>query len=67
MHFSAVQSRSWLRISFETAAAISGVMPGAAAASFAAFWAGSSSYSSKPPTLRWLIAAKAALSCSALG
>ena len=54
--------RSWLRISFETAATISGVSPGASAASASPVAASDSSQSRKPPTVRWATGAKAAAS-----
>ena len=46
-----------------TAAAISGVKPGAAAASVALSAASDSSQSRRPPTVRWETGAKAAASC----
>ncbi len=61
-HFAAMTMRSWLRQIFETAAAISGVMPGAAAASAAVVAASPSSQSRNPPTVRCAIGAKAAAS-----
>ena len=62
LHFCAVKTRSWLRISFETAAAISGVMRGATAASLQHPGPNPAATRENPPTVRWLIAAKAALS-----
>jgi hypothetical protein len=59
----ATSSRSWLRISFDTAAAISGVIPGAARASSAGPVASDRSQSRKAPTVRWAMGAKAGASC----
>ena len=50
-HLRATAIRSWLRISLQTAAAISGVTPGASAASAAASAASLSSQSRKSPTV----------------
>lgn len=54
--------RSWLRISLLTAATISGVKPGASAASTSVVATSDSSQSRKPPTVRWATGAKAAAS-----
>lgn len=61
-HLRATAIRSWLRMSLLTAAAISGVMPGAAAASAALSVAWSSSQLRKSPTVRWAMGANAAAS-----
>ena len=57
--FFATTTRSWLRISLQTAAAISGVMPGARAASTSGVVSSESSQSRKSPTVRWDTGAKA--------
>ena len=50
-HFFATRIRSWLRISFDTAAAISGVIPRETCFSTALVAASESSQSRKPPTV----------------
>ena len=50
-HFRAARIRSWLRISFDTAAAISGVMPGASLRRTSGVAASDSSQSRKAPTV----------------
>ena len=62
VHFLATRIRSWLRISFETAAAISGVIPRAAFCSVSEVAASDSSQSRKPPTVSDEIGAKLAAS-----
>ena len=62
-HLRATRIRSWLRISFETAATISGVKPGAAARRGPAVAAGDSSQSRSSPTVIERNGAKAAASC----
>ena len=57
-HFFAARMRSWLRISFETAAAISGVIPRDAIFSVSAVAASDNSQSRKPPTVSDEMAAK---------
>lgn len=54
--------RSWLRISFDTAATISGVRPGAIRSSAAPSAAGDSSQLRKSPTVRCEISANACAS-----
>ena len=61
-HFFATRIRSWLRISFETAAAISGVIPRDSFVRTSDVAASDSSQSRKPPTVSEDIAAKAAAS-----
>ena len=61
-HFLATRMRSWLRISLETAAAISGVIPRATFCSVSAVAASDNSQSRKPPTVSDDIAAKPAAS-----
>ena len=61
-HFFATRIRSWLRISFDTAAAISGVTPRDSFARTAAVAASDSSQSRNAPTVSDEIAAKAAAS-----
>ena len=58
-HLRATVMRSWLRISLLTAAAISGVSPGARCASSAGPVASDSSHSRNPPTVRCATGAKA--------
>ena len=62
-HLRATRIRSWLRISLLTAAAISGVSPGASAASASLVAASDSSQSRKPPTVRCATGANAPASC----
>jgi hypothetical protein len=62
LHFFATRIRSWLRISFDTAAAISGVIARASFCRVAVAAASDSSQSRKPPTVSEEIAAKAAAS-----
>ncbi len=62
-HFAATAIRSWLRISFETAAAISGMTPGAKRCRVAVSVSVASSQSRKPPTVRCATGAKAPASC----
>ena len=62
-HFFAARIRSWLRMIFETAAAISGVTPGAMRASTAGVARSERSQSRKSPTVRCAMGAKAASSC----
>ena len=57
-HFFATRIRSWLRISFETAAAISGVMPRESFASASPLAASDNSQSRNAPTVSDAIAAK---------
>ncbi|SST08993.1 Uncharacterised protein [Acinetobacter baumannii] len=57
--FCATRTRSWTRMIFDTAAAISGVRPGARARRLASSAASPSSQSRKPPTVRWDTGAKA--------
>ena len=59
----ATSTRSWTRMSLETAAAISGVRPGASAARVSAVASSESSQSRKSPTVRWATGAKAVASC----
>ena len=54
--------RSCSRLILLTAAAISGVMPGASAARVSAVDASDRSQSRNPPTVRWAMVAKAARS-----
>jgi len=54
--------RSWSRLILLTAAAISGMIPGASAASASVVGASDSSQSRSPPTVRWAITANAARS-----
>ena len=61
-HFRATNTRSCRRISLLTAAAISGVIPGASAASVAPSAASDSSQSRKSPTVKCATGAKAAAS-----
>eukprot|EP01022_Parablepharisma_sp_SALTPOND_P004209 TRINITY_DN118_c0_g3_i1.p1 TRINITY_DN118_c0_g3~~TRINITY_DN118_c0_g3_i1.p1 ORF type:complete len:1090 (-),score=381.38 TRINITY_DN118_c0_g3_i1:1933-5202(-) len=61
-HFLPTRIRSWLRMILETAAAISGVMPGATAASTTLSVSSASSQLRKSPTVRWAMGAKAARS-----
>ena len=61
--FLAARIRSWLRMILDTAAAISGVTPGAIRASIADVARSDSSQSRKSPTVRCEIGAKAASSC----
>ena len=61
-HFLATPIRSWLRISFDTAATISGVRPGARAARAAASAASESNQSRNSPTVSEDTGAKAARS-----
>lgn len=58
-HFRAARIRSWLRISFDTAAAISGVTPGASLRRISGVAASDSSQSRKPPTVSEATGAKA--------
>ena len=58
----ATRIRSWLRMSLDTAATISGVRPGASALSAAPSAASDSSQSRKSPTVRCATGAKAAAS-----
>ena len=58
-HFFAARIRSWLRISLQTAAAISAVMPRASCFSTAGLAASDSRKSRKPPTVCEAIGAKA--------
>ena len=62
-HFAAITMRSCRRLILLTAAAISGVTPGASAVSASVVASSDSSQSRKPPTVRCAIGAKAALSC----
>ena len=62
-HFAATTIRSCRRLSLLTAAAISGVMPGASALSASVVASSDNSQSRKPPTVRCATGAKAALSC----
>ena len=62
-HFFATRMRSWLRISFETAAAISGVMPRDNFRSVSVLAASDSSQSRNPPTVSEATGAKAVRSC----
>ena len=59
LHLRATAIRSWLRISFDTAAAISGVRPGASALSTAVLARSDSSQLRKSPTVRCATGAKA--------
>ena len=59
----ATAMRSWLRISLHTAAAISGVRPGASAANVSAVVSCVSRKSRKAPTVRPRTGANAAASC----
>lgn len=59
-HLRATAIKSWLRMSLLTAAAISGVMPGATAASRALSVLWASSQLRKSPTVRWARGANAA-------
>ena len=59
-HFAAITIRSCSRLILLTAAAISGVMPGASAASVSAVGASDSSQSRNPPTVRCATVANAA-------
>ena len=61
-HFFATRMRSWLRISFETAAAISGVIPRDAFFSVSAVAASDNNQSRKPPTVSDEMTAKPAAS-----
>jgi len=61
-HFAAITARSCSRLIFATAAAISGVMPGASADSAAVVAASERSQSRKAPTVRCATGANAALS-----
>ncbi len=63
LHFDAISIRSWRRQILLTAAAISGVRPGASAASVSVVASSDSSQSRKPPTVSDATGAKAALSC----
>ena len=58
-HFRAARIKSWLRISFETAAAISGVMPPASLRKISDVAASDSSQSRKAPTVSEATGAKA--------
>ena len=58
----ATRIRSWLRMILLAAAAISGVSPGASAASDSGVAASDSSQSRRPPTVRWRTGANAAAS-----
>ncbi|MNE60052.1 hypothetical protein D3C80_1551760 [compost metagenome] len=60
--FCATSTRSCTRMIFDTAAAISGVRPGARARRPASSACSLSSQSRRPPTVRWLTGAKAARS-----
>ncbi|MOA44523.1 hypothetical protein D3C78_1668150 [compost metagenome] len=60
--FCATSTRSCTRMILETAAAISGVKPGASARKLCSSAASLSSQSRKPPTVRWLTVANAAAS-----
>ena len=62
-HLRATAIKSWLRMSLLTAAAISGVMPGATAASMALSVPWASSQLRKSPTVRWAMGANAAALC----
>ena len=62
-HFAAITIRSLSPLILATAAAISGVMPGASAASFCAVGASERSQSRNPPTVRCAITPNAARSC----
>ena len=62
-HFLATRIRSWLRMVLLTAAAISGVMPGASTVSAALSAASLSSQLRKSPTVKCRTGAKAAASC----
>ena len=62
-HFLATRIKSWLRMILLTAAAISGVMPGATAASVALSAASLKSQLRKSPTVKCRSGAKAATSC----
>ncbi|MNN53024.1 hypothetical protein D3C81_1677570 [compost metagenome] len=57
--FCATSTRSCTRMIFETAAAISGVRPGARERRLASSASSLSSQSRRPPTVRWLTGAKA--------
>ncbi len=59
LHFFATETRSWLRMSFDTAATISGVRPGARAVSAAVSACSDSSQLRKSPTVRCETGAKA--------
>ncbi|MGY4235413.1 hypothetical protein ACVIIW_004360 [Bradyrhizobium sp. USDA 4449] len=61
-HLRAARIRSWLRISFDTAAAISGVMPGASLRKVSGLAASESSQSRKAPTVSEETCANALLS-----
>ncbi len=58
----AASTRSWLRMILLVAATISGVRPGATAASDRGVAASDSSQSRRPPTVRWRTGANAAAS-----
>ena len=62
-HLRATSIRSWLRMTLLTAATISGVSPGASAASTSGVAASLSSQLRKSPTVRWATGAKATASC----
>src|SRR5664279_5195981 len=61
-HFFATRMRSWLRISFDTAAAISGVIPRDDLASTSVLAASDSNQSRSAPTVSEDIASKASMS-----
>jgi len=62
-HFAAITIRSCKRLILLTAAAVSGVTPGASAASAGVVAASDKSQSRNPPTVRCATDAKAASSC----
>ena len=62
LHFAAMTIRSCSRLTLLTAAAISGVTPGARVDRTDVVVSSASSQSRKPPTVRWAIGAKAAAS-----
>ena len=61
-HFAAITIRSLSPLILATAAAISGVMPRASAASFGVVGASERSQSRNPPMVRWAISPNAARS-----